>query len=76
MMLYRNSPHRPEFIKSMTHREETRRQWISGLAITLTALVCLFAFWRLSPDVTLIIALVALGALIIFFWLAGKGDRA
>lgn len=51
---------------------ETRRQWISGLAITLTALVCLFGFWRLSPGATFVVASVALVALVGFFWLAGK----
>jgi hypothetical protein len=51
---------------------ESGRRWISGLAITITALVCLFGFWRLSPGVTFVIALSALVALIFFFWLAGK----
>jgi hypothetical protein len=59
----------------MARREQTKRQWISGLAITLTALVCLFAFWRLAPDVTFVIAVIALVALLIFFWLAGKPSR-
>jgi hypothetical protein len=54
---------------------EARREWISGLAITLTALVCLFGFWRLSPGVTLIIASCALVSLIGFFWLAGRGGK-
>jgi hypothetical protein len=51
---------------------ETRRRWVSGLAITLTALVSLFGFWRLSPGATFLIALLGLVALIIFFWVAGK----
>jgi hypothetical protein len=54
------------------HQVETRRQWISGLAITLTALICLFAFWRLAPGATLSVAIVALAALVVFFWLEGR----
>jgi len=56
----------------MIHHAESKRQWVSGLAITLTALVCLFAFWRLSPGVTFVIALSALIALIGLFWIAGN----
>lgn len=52
-------------------RDETRRQWISGLAIILTAMVCLFGFWRLAPEITVIVALVALIALLVLFWIAG-----
>jgi hypothetical protein len=59
---------------AMVHRVESKRQWISGLAITLTALVCLFAFWRLSPGITFVIAVCALIALIGLFWVAGN-DR-
>jgi hypothetical protein len=59
----------------MAYRRETKRQWISGLAITLTALIGLFAFWRLSPGLTFAIGLVSLVALLIVFWVAGKqGD--
>lgn len=56
---------------TMVHRVESKRQWISGLAITLTALVCLYAFWRLSPGITFIVAVCALVALITLFWFAG-----
>lgn len=59
-------------LSGMTFRQETKRQWISGLAITLTALVCLFGFWRLSPGVTFIIAVVSLAVLAFVFWYAGK----
>ena len=51
---------------------ETHRQWISGLAIILTALVSLFGFWRLSPGVTFLVASCALVALIVSFWIAGR----
>lgn len=57
---------------AMAHRTETRRQWISGLGIILTALICLFAFSKLAPALTFVVALTAFFALIFFFWLAGK----
>jgi cobalamin biosynthesis protein CobD/CbiB len=55
-------------------KKQSTRQWIGGVAVALTTIVCLFAFWRLSPDVTFIIALVALGGMIFSFWLAGGKD--
>jgi hypothetical protein len=58
--------------RQMRKRIETKRQWISGLAITVTTLVCLFAFWRLSPGATFIIAFGSLVALLALFWFAGK----
>jgi hypothetical protein len=51
---------------------ETRRQWVIGVAITLTALVGLFALWRISPGMTLALAGATLVALVVFFWFAGK----
>jgi hypothetical protein len=45
------------------------------LAITLTAIVCLFGFWRLSPAVTFLIAAVSLVALVALFWMAGKNEH-
>ncbi|MBZ9984000.1 hypothetical protein LB521_22965 [Mesorhizobium sp. BR-1-1-8] len=65
----------PCYLKQMARPAESKRQWISGLATTLTAIVCLFGFWRLSPGVTFTIALISLVALVIFFWLAGKAGR-
>jgi hypothetical protein len=62
-------------ITVMAYRLETKRQWLSGLAITLTSLVCLFGFWRLSPVTTFVIASTALVALVGFFWMAGKGSK-
>jgi hypothetical protein len=56
----------------MALHQETKRQWISGLAITLTAIVCLFGFWRLSPGVTFIVAVASLVILVFLFWYAGK----
>jgi hypothetical protein len=55
----------------MVDRVESKRQWVSGLAITLTALVCLFAFWHLSPGLTFLIAICSLVALVGLFWVAG-----
>lgn len=51
---------------------ESRRAWISGLAITLTTLIALFGFWRISPGITFIVATLALAGMIIAFWVAGK----
>lgn len=51
---------------------ETQRQWISGLAITLTTLVSLFGFCRLSPGATFVVASCALIALVFLFWFEGK----
>ena len=55
-------------------RKESMRAWLSGLAITLTTLVGLFAFWRLSPGTTFIVACVALIGLLAALWIAGKAD--
>ena len=66
--LYQNSVG----LSGMATRQETKRQWISGLAIVLTALVCLFGFARISPGLTFLIAAIAFVALVIFFWLAGR----
>lgn len=43
---------------------ETKRAWLSGLAITVTTLVGLFGFWHLSPGLTYIVACIALVGLI------------
>lgn len=50
------------------------RRWLSGLAITVTCLVGLFGFWRLSPGLTFIIACAALIGCGAAFWVAGKDD--
>ena len=44
----------------------TARKWIAHAAIPVTALVCVFGFWRLAPGLTFAIALVAA------LWVAGK----
>jgi hypothetical protein len=40
----------------------------------VTTLVGLFAFWRLSPGITFIVACVALFALLAALWIAGRTD--
>jgi divalent metal cation (Fe/Co/Zn/Cd) transporter len=55
-------------------KAETSRDWLAGLAVTITTLVCLFGFWRLAPGTTFIVAIIALAAMIISFWIAGKPD--
>lgn len=51
---------------------QSKRQWISGLAVILTALICLFGFWRLSPGITFVVAVCAFVALLVLFWKAGN----
>ena len=53
-------------------KKETPRSWLSGLAIVLTTLIALFGFWRLSPEITFVVACLALVGLCISFWIAGK----
>lgn len=52
--------------------KESKRAWLSGLAIVVTTLVALFGFWRISPGATFVIACLALAGLAIAFWVAGK----
>lgn len=49
------------------------RERTSGLAIILTALACLFVFWRLSPGLTFAVAAGALPllVLVVLFWMTG-----
>ncbi len=51
---------------------ESRRRWLSGLAITLTTIVSYLAFWRLAPGTTFIVGCAALLACLIALWVAGK----
>ena len=59
----------------MTKPEQSYRQWVSGLGITLTGLVCLFGFWRITPGATFVISSVSFIALVVFFWSAGRNKR-
>ena len=54
--------------------KDSKRAWLSSLAIVVTTLVALFGFWRISPGVTFVIACIALVGLVIALWVAGKGD--
>lgn len=60
--------------RGMSHRMKKigLRGWVSGLAITLTALVSLFAFWRLSPGITFVVAVCSTIALVAFIWREGR----
>ena len=60
--------HMDKPVSSRKRPVETTRRWISGLAITLTTLIALFGFWRLSPGVTLVIATIALVVLGAILW--------
>ena len=53
-------------------RRESTRAWLSGLSIVVTTLIGLFAFWRLSPGATFIVASVAFLGLMVALWAAGK----
>lgn len=53
---------------------ESKRTWLSGLAIIVTTLVSLYGFWRISPGVTFFIAVGALVCLVAALWIAGKED--
>lgn len=52
----------------MTSRGEAERKRVSGLAVILTALICLFGFSHLNPGATFAVAAAGLMALIVFFW--------
>ena len=54
--------------------KDSKRAWLSGLAIVVTTLVALFGFWRISPGATFVIACLALAGLVIALWMAGKSD--
>ena len=52
-------------------KRDSLRNWLSGLAITLTTIVSYFAFWTLSPGVTFLIGGAALVTLLVLLWKAG-----
>jgi uncharacterized membrane protein YhhN len=53
-------------------RKEATVKRLAQLAIPVTALVCLFGFWRLSPGLTFAIATAAFVMLVAALWIAGK----
>lgn len=54
---------------------ESRRAWLSGLAVIITTIVSYMAFWRLAPGITFIVGCVALVTMLVAAWIAG-GERA
>lgn len=65
----------PILVPAMAHREQSRRHWVSGLALAATVLACLFALARVAPEATYIMAAVALIVLVVVFWRAGKAKE-
>jgi len=56
------------------HQKESFRKWVSLLAVPVTGLVALIGFWRLSPGLTFVVAVVALACMLVALWIAGKKD--
>lgn len=54
---------------------ETTRQWLSGLAVIVTTMVCVYAFSRLSLEWTAVLAGGTLSSLLFFFWRVGRRNR-
>lgn len=64
--------HMPKAMRDgASDRTNSRRAWLSGLAVTLTTIVSYFAFWHLSPVVTFVIGCLALVGLVIAGWVLG-----
>lgn len=57
------------------HQREPTRTWLTGLTVTVTAMVSLFGFWRLSPGITFAIACLSLVVLLISAWHYGRSTR-
>ena len=58
-------------MSSKQHHSESTRQWIAGLAVTLTTIIAYLAFWRLAPVPTFVVGCVALVAMVIGAWIYG-----
>lgn len=52
-------------------RNRVARNW-ANIALLPATVLCLVAFWKLAPGATFVIAVVALIAMIVSFWVAGK----
>ncbi len=61
-------------LSPINHRmkRDSRRKWLSGLAVTLTTIVAYLAFWRIAPVPTFIIGCVALVGMLVAAWWFGK----
>lgn len=57
-------------------RQDSRRRWLSGLAVTLTTVIAYLAFWRIAPGTTFIIGCLALVGVVVAGWIHGKEERA
>lgn len=57
-------------------QRQSTRAWLSGLAVTISTIVCYFAFWHISPGVTFIVGCVALVSLIVAGWILGRDGKS
>ncbi len=60
--------------KAMSRPErevQTARQWLSGLAVTLTTIVSYIGFARISVKWTLVVAICIIIGLLTFLWIMG-----
>lgn len=57
--------------------KETRRQWVTGVALMVATVISVVGFARISPALTMVIATASLVAILVFLWVVGKrkGDR-
>lgn len=61
----------------MSSDHQSRRRWLSGLAVTLATIVAYLAFWRLAPGTTFIVGCLALVGIVIAGWAyGGRADSA
>ena len=52
-------------------RSQSRRAWLSGVAVTLCTIIAYFAFWHLAPVATFLIGCAALVGIAVAVWVAG-----
>lgn len=57
------------------NRADSGKAWLTGLALMVTMVVCIYGFARLSPVWTLVISSTALLGLLAFFWRVGHAKR-
>ena len=62
-------------VPSNQRQVETARQWLSGLAVVITTIVCLYSFARISISAVVAASAVALVASIIVSWILGRRLR-
>lgn len=59
-------------VRSVGHRGESIRQWVTGLVIIAATIVGFYGFAQLSRGWTLVISVAVLAGLLIFFWIVGR----